>query len=250
MTTVRIMVVASVVMTTPWTEHLTNRKVLLGSGVHWEQCTDLEIPMKFQTLCSNRGWFGKKQKRKKEKWNQLAATCQGTSGCVKGINRPGANRRSPWDIQGSPCRLTWAEHGDTPPPAPGTRMDTGHSRVIESRGLVCRCERRSAVNRGERETAHASPRLPSRFTRTPAGASRTIFLCLPWVLPCPHPSIPHGARMTLKNIIFKCYGVFWKGKLRLIQWGWAWDRGRELRIRKRKKKEGVCFILMTFEISC
>ena len=33
MTTVRIMVVASVVMTTPWTEHLTNRKVLLGSGV-------------------------------------------------------------------------------------------------------------------------------------------------------------------------------------------------------------------------
>ena len=130
----------------------------------------------------------------------MAATCQGTSGCVKGINRPGANRRSPWDIQGSPCRLTWAEHGDTPPPAPGTRMDTGHSRVIESRGLVCRCERRSAVNRGERETAHASPRLPSRFTRTPAGASRTIFLCLPWVLPCPHQSIPHGARMTLKNI--------------------------------------------------
>ena len=55
MTTVRIMVVASVVMTTPWTEHLTNRKVLLGSGVHSEQCTDLETPVKLQTLCSNRG---------------------------------------------------------------------------------------------------------------------------------------------------------------------------------------------------
>ena len=41
--------------------------------------------------------------------------------------------------------------------------------MIESRGVVCRCERGSAVNRGERETATHLPRLPSRFTRTPAG---------------------------------------------------------------------------------
>ena len=34
MTMVRIMVVASVVMTTQWMEHLTNCKVLFGSGVH------------------------------------------------------------------------------------------------------------------------------------------------------------------------------------------------------------------------
>ena len=45
-------------------------------------------------------------------------------------------------------------------------MDTGHPRMIESRGLVCRCKRGSAVNRGaEREHTphpgclHVSPGL-------------------------------------------------------------------------------------------
>ena len=111
------------------------------------------------------------------------------------------SHQAPWDTGGSPCHLTWAEHGDTPPTAPGTRMDTGHPRVIEDRGLVCRCERGSAVNRREKETAHASPRLPSRFTRTPAGTSRTIFLCLPWGTALPPPIyFPQGTKMTLKNI--------------------------------------------------
>ena len=74
--------------------------------------------------------------------------------------------QAPWDARGCPCHLTWGEHGDTPPPALGTRMDTGHPWVIESRGLVCRCERGSAVNRGaEREHTphpgclHVSPGL-------------------------------------------------------------------------------------------
>ena len=130
----------------------------------------------------------------------MAATCQGTSGCVKEMNKPGANRRSPWDIQGSPCHLTWAEHGDTPPPAPGTRMDMGHSRVMESRGLMCRCERGSAVNRGAEREHTPHPGCLHIFSRTLAEVSRTIFLCLPKALPCPHPCIPHRARMTLKNI--------------------------------------------------
>ena len=99
--------------------------------------------------------------------------------------------QAPWDARGYPCYLTWAEQGDAPPPAPGTRIDTGHPRVIERRGLVCKCERGSAINRGERETAHSSPSLPSRFTRTPAGASRTTFLCLPWGTSLPHSAIPH-----------------------------------------------------------
>ena len=99
--------------------------------------------------------------------------------------------QAPWDARGCPCHLTWGEHGDTPPPALGTRMDTGHPWVIESRGLVCRCEAGSAIHRGETETAHASPRLPSGFTRTPAGTSRTVFLCLPWGTALPHLSIPH-----------------------------------------------------------
>ena len=64
----------------------------------------------------------------------------------------------PWDARGSPCHLTWAEYGDTPPPAPGTRMDMGHPRMIESRGLVCRCKRGSPINRGaeRKHTPHPS----------------------------------------------------------------------------------------------
>ena len=99
--------------------------------------------------------------------------------------------QAPWDARGYPCYLTWAEQGDAPPPAPGTRIDTGHPRVIERRGLVCKCERGSAINRGERETAHSSPSLPSRFTRTPAGTSRTVFLCLSGGSALPHLSISH-----------------------------------------------------------
>ena len=113
---------------------------------------------------------------------------QGSSGLPAGLTYS----RFPQTLQPSgPCRLTWAEHWDAPPPALGTRMDTGHLRVSESRGLVCRCEAGSAIHRRETETAHASPRLPSGFTRTPAGTSRTVFLCLPWGTALPHLSIPH-----------------------------------------------------------
>ena len=56
MTTVKIMVVASVVMTTKWMEQTSNKlqgAVWVQSALR-DQCTGLEIPMKFQTLCSNR----------------------------------------------------------------------------------------------------------------------------------------------------------------------------------------------------
>ena len=108
--------------------------------------------------------------------------------------------QAPWDARGCPCHLTWVEYGDTSPPAPGTRMDIGHPRMIESRGLVCRCERGSAVNRGERETATHLPRLPHN--------SPELLQELPefpsWVylgaLPCPTHLFPAWARITHKNV--------------------------------------------------
>ena len=56
MTTVKIMVVASVVMTTKWMEQTSNKlqgAVWVQSALR-DQCTGWEIPMKFQMLCDNR----------------------------------------------------------------------------------------------------------------------------------------------------------------------------------------------------
>ena len=109
------------------------------------------------------------------------------------------NTQAQWDARGSPCRLTWAEHGDAPPPAPGTRMDTGHLRVTESRGLVCRCELGVSRKQRGRERQHTplpgclhvSPgllhELPERSSYVYLGAVPRL-TCL----------FPTGARMTLR----------------------------------------------------
>ena len=103
---------------------------------------------------------------------------QGSSGLPAGLTYS----RFPQTLQPSgPCRLTWAEHWDAPPPALGTRMNTGHPRVIESRGLVCKCEGGvSRKQRGEREHTphpgglHVSPgllqELPEQFSCAYLGA--------------------------------------------------------------------------------
>ena len=98
--------------------------------------------------------------------------------------------QAPWDARGSPCRLTWAEHGDAPPPAPGTRMDTGHPRVSESRGLVCRCEGGSAINRGaERQHTthpgclHVSPGLLQELPEPSSSVYLRALPCLTCLFP-------------------------------------------------------------------
>ena len=122
---------------------------------------------------------------------------QGSSGLPAGLTYS----RFPQTLQPSgPCRLTWAEHWDAPPPALGTRMNTGHPRVIESRGLVCKCEGGVSRKQRGRERAHASSRLPSGFARTPGGDSRTVFMCLPWGTAPPHLSIPHTGLERLLRI--------------------------------------------------
>jgi len=111
---------------------------------------------------------------------------------------------APWDARGSPCRLTWAEHGDASPPAPGTRMNTGHLRVTETRGLVCRCWGGGGVSHKQRARERQHMPLPGCLHVSP-GLLQELpepcsCVCLGAVprLTC---LFPTRARMTLKNII-------------------------------------------------
>ena len=122
---------------------------------------------------------------------------QGSSGLPAGLTYS----RFPQTLQPSgPCRLTWAEHWDAPPPALGTRMNTGHPRVIESRGLVCWCKWGSAVNRGERESTRLT-QAAFTFHQDSCRNFQNSFPVLIWGQ-CPASPVyfPHRARMSLKNI--------------------------------------------------
>ena len=83
---------------------------------------------------------------------------------------------------------------------PGTKMDTGHLRVIESRGLVCWCKWGSAVNRGERESTRLT-QAAFTFHQDSCRNFQNSFPVLIWGQ-CPASPVyfPHRARMTLKNI--------------------------------------------------
>lgn len=84
MTMVKIMVAASVVMTTKWMEHLTNCKVLFGvQSALRDQCTGREIPMKFQMLYATETDLEKTKKKKMKpvgcNMSRNFRVCQGRS---------------------------------------------------------------------------------------------------------------------------------------------------------------------------
>ena len=110
-----------------------------------------------------------------------------------------------WDARGSPCYLTWSNHGETPLPALGTRMDTGHPRLIESEGLVCRCGAgRGGGGQPQTEGQRDSTCLiQAAFTfHQDSWRSFQDHLLVFTLGHCPAASVysPRRARMTLKNI--------------------------------------------------